>query len=155
MTCLSFQSSNLHRGKIPAWLLTTSTMSYQQSSCSSLQLGARCLSASKCLTSSPSVKIETRFYPFMLISGRIVNAHTKSDTDLKKYFCETCLHNDKGLPLKSKASSLHLPLPSLFAFCHSCCKSLSFTSSPVCWRTLVDSIYSLVQYLFHSSISST
>jgi len=36
--------------------------------------------ASKCLTSSPSVKIETRFYPFLLISGRIEWPHTKSDT---------------------------------------------------------------------------
>jgi hypothetical protein len=63
--------------------VATSTVSYQQPSCSSLQLGARGRSASKCLTSSPSVKIETRFYPFVLISGRIewpVNAHTKSDT---------------------------------------------------------------------------
>lgn len=67
--------------KNPRLAVATSTISYQQPSCSSLQLDARCRSASKCLTSSPSVKIETRFYPFVLISGRIelpVNAHTKS-----------------------------------------------------------------------------
>ena len=60
--------------------VATSTVSYQQPSCSSLQPGARGRLASKCLTSSPSVKIETRFYPFVLISGRIEWPHTKSDT---------------------------------------------------------------------------
>jgi hypothetical protein len=72
LTRLSFQSSKLHRGKSPL-------------GCGNVHcvLPATIRSASKCLTSSPSVKIETRFYPFVLTSGRIewlVNAHTKSGT---------------------------------------------------------------------------
>jgi hypothetical protein len=62
------------------------------------------------------MKIETRFYPFVLISGRIerpVNAHTKSDTDLRKSFCETYLHNDKGCLWNQK---LHLCISKCFPF---------------------------------------
>jgi hypothetical protein len=140
--------------------VATSTVSYQQPSCSSLQLGARSRSASECLTSSPSVKIETRFYPFVLTSGRIewlVNAHTKSGTLTSESL------SVKHVYIMTKAAfgvqKLHLcifkyfPLLSLFAFCPSCCTSLSFSSSPVCWQTFVDSNSSLVQYLFHSSTS--
>jgi len=65
--------------KITAWLwqpprCPTSNHPVQASNLPRGQL------ASKCLTSSPSVKIETRFYPFLLTSGRIEWAHTKSDT---------------------------------------------------------------------------